>query len=33
MRHIKKITVEKANFFNDIWNSIAGAWDRLFGKD
>lgn len=33
MRHVKRITVAKANTWNGFWDDIGDSWNHFFGKD
>jgi hypothetical protein len=33
MRHIKSVTVAKANSWNDFWSGVGHSWDDAWGKN
>jgi hypothetical protein len=33
MRHVKPVTVAKANSWNDFWDDFGDSWRRFWGKD
>jgi hypothetical protein len=33
MKHLKSVTVAKANTWNEFWNDFADNWNEFWGKD
>lgn len=33
MKHVMRVTVAKANSWNDFWSDFADGWQEFWGKD
>ena len=33
MKHVKKVTVAKADSWNDFWDDFGDSWDDFWGKN